>query len=144
MRNAEKTVGNLLDKQKVVYLSSVDDEGHPNTKAMFAPRKRVGLRVFYFSTNTSSQRVAQFRQNPRACFYFCDRRFYKGAMLRGTIEVLEDANSKEMLWQKGDDKYYQKGVADPDYCVLKFTAMDGRYYSNLKSEDFAVADEGPM
>jgi len=30
------------------------------------------------------------------------------------------------------------GVTDPDYCVLRFTAEIGRYYSNFKSEDFVV------
>jgi len=54
------------------------------------------------------------------------------------MEVLEDAGSKEMIWQEGDTMYYPKGVADPDYCVLKFTAQTGRYYSNFSSEDFDV------
>jgi general stress protein 26 len=34
--------------------------------------------------------------------------------------------------------YYPGGVTDPDYCVLKFTAVKGRYYANFKSEDFDV------
>jgi general stress protein 26 len=29
-----------------------------------------------------------------------------------------------------------KGVTDPDFCVLRFTAESGRYYSNFKSENF--------
>jgi len=34
--------------------------------------------------------------------------------------------------------YYPGDVVDPDYCVLKFTARDGRYYSNFKSDEFTV------
>lgn len=138
MRDSEKTIGNLIDKQNTAYLSSVDSEGFPNTKAMLAPRKREGIKTFYFTTNTSSMRTAQFRQNAKACIYFSDRRFFRGVMLRGTVEVLEDAESKEMIWQSGDTKYYAEGVTDPDYCVLKFTAFDGRYYSNFQSEDFII------
>ncbi len=59
-------------------------------------------------------------------------------MLKGTVEVLEDSQSKEMIWQTGDTIYYSKGVTDPDYCVLKFTAQSGRFYSNFKSEDFTI------
>jgi hypothetical protein len=33
---------------------------------------------------------------------------------------------------------YSGGVTDPDYCVLRFTATAGRYYSNFKSEDFSI------
>lgn len=54
----------------------------------------------------------------------------------GTMEVLTDAESKELIWKEGDTIYYSLGVTDPDYCVLKFTATKGRYYHNYKSEDF--------
>ena len=34
--------------------------------------------------------------------------------------------------------YYPKGVTDPDYCVLKFVAISGRYYANFHSESFGI------
>ena len=138
MRNPVKTIGTILDKQSVVFISSVDEEGMPNTKAMLAPRKREGIKVIYFHTNTSSMRVRQFRNNTKACLYFCDKRYFKGVMLTGTMEVLEDPAYKEMLWQEGDTMYYPKGVTDPDYCILRFTAQKGRFYSNFSSENFEV------
>jgi general stress protein 26 len=138
MRNAIQTIGNLIDKQSVSLISSVDGDGFPNTKAMLPPRKREGIKFFWFTTNTSSMRVAQYRANPNACIYFFDKRFFRGAMLKGTMEVIEDAASKEMIWQEGDTIYYSKGVTDPDYCVLKFTAQSGRYYTDFHSEDFGV------
>ena len=138
MRNAEQTIGNLIDKQGVSFISSVDGDGFPNTKAMLPPRKREGIRTFYFTTNTSSMRAAQYRENSKACIYFFDKRFFRGVMLKGTMEVLEDAEHKEMIWQEGDTMYYPKGVTDPDYCVLRFTAQTGRYYTNFSSENFVV------
>lgn len=138
VRDTEKTIGNIIDKQSICHISSVDNDGFPNTKAMLKPRKRDGIRYLYFTTNTSSKRVSQFRENPKACVYFTDKRFFRGVMLVGTVEVLEDAAHKEMIWQEGDTTYYYGGVTDPDYCVLKFTAIKGRYYSNYKSEDFDI------
>lgn len=138
MTDPTKTIGAILDKQSVVFISSVDENGFPNTKAMLAPRKREGMKVLYFHTNTSSMRVRQFRNNPKACLYFCDKRFFKGVMLTGTMEVLEDSAYKEMLWQEGDTMYYPEGVTDPDYCVLRFTAEQGRFYSNFSSENFDI------
>lgn len=138
MRDAEKTVGNLIDKQKTAFIGSIDAEGFPTIKAMLQPRKREGIKHIYLTTNTSSMRVAQYRANNHACIYFCDRRFFKGVMLQGTMEVLTDSASKEMIWREGDTMYYKEGVTDPDYCVLKFTATSGRYYSGFKSENFVV------
>ena len=138
MRNPEQTIGNLVDKQGVSFIGSVDADGFPNMKAMLPPRKREGIRAFWFTTNTSSMRAAQYRANPNACVYFYDKRFFRGVMLKGTIEVLEDTPTKEMIWREGDTMYYPGGVTDPDYCVLKFTAHSGRYYANFSSEDFEV------
>jgi len=138
MRDIEKTIGNLIDKQGVAFIGSVDGDGFPNMKAMLPPRKRDGIKAFWFTTNTSSIRVAQFRQDPKACVYFYDKRFFRGVQLTGTMDVLEDSESKEMIWRDGDTMYYAGGVADPDYCVLRFTAESGRYYSNFASRDFTV------
>lgn len=138
MRDAEKTIGNLIDKQGVAFIASVSEDGFPNMKAMLPPRRRKGIKFFYFTTNASSMRTAQYRKNPNASIYFCDKRYYRGVMLTGKMEVLEDADSKQMIWREGDTLYYPKGVTDPDYCVLKFTARSGRYYANFKSESFEV------
>lgn len=138
MRDPVQTIGNLIDKQKTAYLGSVDAEGFPNVKAMLQPNEREGIRCLYFSTNTSSMRVLQYQENDKACVYFCDKRFFRGVMLRGRIEVLTDAETKRRLWREGDERYYPGGVDDPDYCILRFTAQDGRYYSNFHSEDFPI------
>jgi general stress protein 26 len=140
MRNTEETIGNLIDKQAVSFIGSVDSNGFPNMKAMLSPRKREGIHEFWFTTNTSSRRVAQYRADPKASIYFYDKRFFRGVQLLGTMEVLTDQESKEMIWQDSDTQYSAGGIADPDYCVLKFTAYKGRYYANFKSEDFEVED----
>lgn len=138
LKDAIKTIGNLIDKQGVSFISSVGNDGFPYTKAMLPPRKREGIKTFYFTTNTSSMRVSHYLKNNKACIYFCDKRFFRGVMLKGIMEPLEDAKSKKMIWQEGDTLYYPKGVTDPDYCVLKFTAESGRYYANFHSEDFII------
>lgn len=127
----EKGIGSAL-------IGSVDDEGYPNIKAMLQPREHDGLKTFYFTTNTSSMRVKQFKNNPKSSIYFYDGRFFIGVMLKGKMEVLTDKKTKERIWRDGDTMYYKEGVTDPDYCVLKFTAHSGRLYQHFHSEDFKI------
>lgn len=131
----------FIQGQKTAFVGSVDEEGFPNVKAMFTPRKIEG-NCFYFSTNTSSMRSRQFMENAKASIYFYNRgRFkYEGIMLTGTMEVLQDDGIKREIWCTGDTVYYKQGVTDPDYCVLKFTAVKGRRYCDLKSESFNMED----
>lgn len=138
LKDPEKTIGKMIDKAGVSFLSCVDGEGFPITKAMLRPRERQGIRTLWFSTNTSSNKVKCFRENNRASVYFMDKRFFRGVSLVGTVEVLETPEAKERIWQRGDTMYYKEGVTDPDYCVLKFTAEKGRYYSSFQSVDFEI------
>ncbi|WP_444643359.1 pyridoxamine 5'-phosphate oxidase family protein [Caproiciproducens sp. R1] len=129
----------FIGKQKVAFIASVDEDGFPNIKAMLMPRK-IEENLFYFTTNTSSLRVSQYQQNKKASIYFFNKgRFrYEGVMLIGTMEVLEDSQTKQDIWRTGDTMFYKKGVTDPDYCVLRFTAIKGRYYCDLKTESFQL------
>ncbi len=137
--NKEK-VEQFIKKQSTAFICSVDKDGFPNVKAMLKPRKIQGIKEFYFSTNTSSMRVKQYLENPKASIYFYHKGLikYEGVMLVGTMEVLTDQETKNMIWKKGDTIFYKKGVTDPDYCVLKFTAVKGRYYCDLKTESFEL------
>ncbi len=105
-----KKIENIIDKQKVSFICAIDDEGYPNVKAMLKPRKRNGLKEFYFSTNTSSMKVKQYQDNPNASIYFYHKGLikYVGVMLKGKMEVLTDQETKNMIWENGDTFFYKK------------------------------------
>ena len=55
-----------------------------------------------------------------------------------TGNKLRNMESKEMIWRKGDEQYYPDGVTDSNYCVLKFTTTDGRFYSDFYPSSFVI------
>lgn len=138
MNVSVKTLEELIDRQTAALIGSIDGEGFPCMKAMLAPRVREGLEVFYFTTNASSMRAAQYRRNPKASVYFFDAVSFEGFLLTGKMEVLEDAVSRRLIWHEGDTEYYPLGVDDPDYCVLRFTAFKGRYYYEYHSVNIEI------
>lgn len=127
----------LMESCGIAMVGSNDLDGYPNMKAMFKVETE-GMKTIWFSTNTSSKRVAQFKRNPKACVYFADQLIFKGLMLVGEMEVLSDFESKKRLWSDGCEIYYPLGVNDPDYSVLRFTAKWGNYYHGLKNVTFEV------
>lgn len=135
-----KKIEKFIDKQKVSFICSLDDENYPIVRAILKPRKRVELKEFYFSTNTSSAKVKQYLDDPKASIYFYHKGLikYVGVLLKGEMEVMTDQETKNMLWRSGDKMFYKKGVTDPDYCILKFTATSGRYYCDLKTGSFEI------
>jgi general stress protein 26 len=127
----------LMEKSKICMLGTNGEGGFPNIKAMMN-LKHEGLEKIWFSTNTSSRRVQQLRKDNRASVYYVDETSFKGLLLIGTIEILQDIESRKMLWTEGAEVYYPLGVEDPDYSVLCFTAKRGNYYHGLKNITFEI------
>ncbi|HEX9063416.1 MAG TPA: pyridoxamine 5'-phosphate oxidase family protein [Clostridia bacterium] len=127
----------LVESCNIAMVGSNGDEGYPNIKAMIKVEAE-GIKTVWFSTNTSSKRVSQFKNNKKASVYFADEVNFKGLMLLGDMEVLSDIESKKRLWSEGCEIYYPLGVEDPDYSVLRFTAKKGNYYHGLKNVSFDV------
>ncbi|MDR2865224.1 MAG: pyridoxamine 5'-phosphate oxidase family protein, partial [Spirochaetaceae bacterium] len=133
-----ETIGNLIEKQGISFISSVDENGFPNTKAMLPPVKREGIKIFYWHTNSPSMRIKQYKNNSKACIYFYEKRFFMGVMLKGTMEILDDIKTKKEIWKDEYTQYYTGGIGGGDFIIIKFTAENGRYYSNFSSEDFKI------
>ena len=129
----------FISEQKTAFIASVSEQGYPVVRAMLAPRKIENGEI-YFSTNTSSKKITQYTANDKACVYFYKRgRFkYQGVCIIGEMEICTDQATKNEIWRFGDKLFYKEGATDPDYCVLKFTAISARYYCNFKSEDIEI------
>ena len=129
----------LRNKSTSAYLSYVDGEGYPVTKAVLVlEHERIGTQ--YFSTNTSSGKVSAILNNPKTAVYYCEPGSFQGALFAGSMSVCTDAETKEFLWREGFEKYYSKGVTDPDYCVLKLDVHHVSYYHGLQQTKFIMRD----
>lgn len=131
----------LRNNASVAYIGSVNDEGFPQIKGMLVLEYN-SIKTHYFSTNTSSKRVRQFLNNPKASVYYCDDTIneYEGTLFTGTMEVCTDHDTKAFLWRDGFEIYYPKGIDDEDYCVLKFTAETVNYYHGLNNTTLSIEE----
>ena len=125
----------LRNESKSAYLSYVDEDGYPVTRAMLILEHSC-IKTHYLSTNTSSGKISALLANPKASLYYCDPDHYQGALFVGDIEVCTDMETKSFLWREGFEMYYPKGVTDADYCVLKLTEKKGSHYHGLCNTKF--------
>lgn len=136
-RQAVKGGLDLINHSVFAMLGTIDKKGCPNIRAVLKMENK-GLKKIWFSTNTSSTKVAEIQNNPKACVYLVDFKKWAGLTLTGAVKILRDRKSKKRVWRKGFEKYYPLGINDPDYSVLCFTARKGKYYSNLSSAAFMI------
>lgn len=127
----------LVKRSSTGILGTIDENGIPKLKAMIKT-EATRLKEFWFCSNTSSKRVVQIQKNPNASLYFYDEKTLEGLMLSGKAEVsYNDAKRKE-FWNENMKIYYPLGCTNPDYALIKFTAIRGNYYHGLKNTDFDI------
>lgn len=124
----------LVTRSRSALLGTVGKDGFPEIRAMLKSGND-DLKMIWFTTNTSSRKVRQIQQDPRACIYFVDNAHFKGLRLIGNAEVLLDPDSKREQWQPWFAQYY-KGPEDPDYALIRFTTDYGYYYSRFQNVEF--------
>lgn len=142
-QQVKEEIINLIERSRDVIVSSIDDSGYPNSKAMFR-LKNEGIQTFWFSTNTSAIRTSHWMIRPQASIYFLDSDGFHGVMLTGQMQVHTDNKTKKDFWKEGDEKYYPLGPTDPDYSILCFRAEKGNYYHGLQKHLFDVEEAGEL
>jgi general stress protein 26 len=144
MDEVKKEAVELMGLAEVAILATIDGERFPETRAMFNLRRTEqfpGLAYLfqgieedfmtYFTTNTSSTKVAHIKKNPKVSVYYCMPGDYRGLMISGLMEIVTDRTEKSKLWQNGWEIYYPSGVDDPDYTVLRLNPFTVKYYHRL-------------
>jgi general stress protein 26 len=132
----------IMENTSIVYLTNVDKEGFPSTRAMLNlknPKEYPGLAALheaeenplavFLTTNTSSCKFAEIRQNGKACLYYCEPGNFRGVLLQGTVEIITDHAMRQKAWQKGWEMYYPAG--DSDYTLLRFIPARLKTYASF-------------
>ena len=122
----------LIETGWPAYLTTVDEKGFPQTRAMFNlqnkerfPKliplfeKHSEKYTIIFSTNTSSTKIDDIKSRPAASVYFCKPEVWQGVMFGGELEIVEDTELKKEMWHDGWERYYPQGYDDPDHTVLR-------------------------
>ncbi len=141
---AKRLSFDLLEAAEAAIVTTIDPDGFPQTRAMFNLRRTTqfpGLAglfydhqddfLVYFTTNTSSSKIAHIIKNPKVSVYYCMPADFRGLMLSGKMEIVTDRVEKERVWQEGWKLYYPGGVNDPDHTVLRLRPMTAKYYHQL-------------
>ena len=152
----EKRVINLSLKlmavSDVAYVSMIDSDGFPETRALFNLRnvkKYPGLKelfqqynsdfLTYFTTNMSSPKIERIQENPKVCVYYCKPDEWRGLMIAGFMKIVNDKYIKNALWQNNWTIYYPGGVEDPDYAILKLRPIFLKGYNQLQQYTMNLA-----
>lgn len=152
-KEAKKLSLKLIETAEAAYFTTIDKNGFPQTRAMLNLRNKKQypslIKVFnghqedfliYFTTNTSSSKLVQIKENPKVSVYYCRPGEWHGLMLGGEIRIVTEPEILKALWQEGWEMYYPGGLKDPDYTILALEPAFANCYRQLDSSHFAFLE----
>lgn len=141
----------LIEKADTAYLTTIDKNGFPSTRAMLNLRnskqfpKLVDFMSHYnndltlfFTTNTSLTKISQINNNAKVSVYFCDSKSWHGFMCQGEIEIVKDKSVKHSIWLDEWEMYYPDGKDSEDYAILKLKPSYIKSYYQFKQTDLVL------
>ena len=126
----------VVNNSELAMIGTVDELGQPQIKALIKT-KNIGLKEFWFCSNTSAKRSKQIKENGTSCLYFTTDE-WEGVMLNGFAELSYDDEMRKSFWGDNMFIYYPEGPLDPDFVLIKFVATSGNYYKGMVNDDFEI------
>ena len=125
----------MLKRCGEITVASVSEDGYPRI-CVVSPLRTEGCSVVYFATSANSEKVRQFRKNPKAgvCYFNGDN----SQTLTGTVQIVEDMRLKRKIWQDWLIRHFSGGPEDPDYCLVKFTANAATLWYGGEFASFSI------
>lgn len=136
-QQAREITENLVKNAATAILSTVDEKGFPVTRAMLNLPNN-SLKQIWFTTNTSSGKIDQIKNNSKGSVYFCAPQEWRGILMKGTITIIEDLETKKKIWQPDWTMYYPEGIEDPDFAVLLLQTEKGYLYNQMQKSEFEI------
>lgn len=140
-----KEIHEMIETSETVYLSTIDKNGYPSTRAMLNLRnkkqyphlvpmyeKESNEFTIYLTTNTSSAKIQEIENNSKVAVYFCNPKSFTGIMLQGNIEVVTSKEFKHSAWMKEWELYYPGGIDSEDFSMLRFVPFNFKTYSDFQ------------
>lgn len=111
----------LLAQCSAVTLASINVDGFPRPVPM-AKGRTAGCNEVWIATGADSEKVADFRANPKAglCYSYLG----DSVALRGTVEIVTDDKIRNDMWQDWYIAHFPGGPTDPNYLLLHFVGTE--------------------
>lgn len=124
----EEKADRILEQCGVISLASVNEKGYPRICAV-GKAFAGGFREIYVVTAKRSEKdgkAAHFEKDRRAsvCYFLGG----DSVTLIGNVEIVADRELQRKLWKESDSEYFDNGIDDPDYRLLRFTTLEATFW----------------
>jgi general stress protein 26 len=129
----------LMANAELVYFTTVDGKGFPQTRVMANIRNQKQFPdlaelfnehkddyLIYLVAHSGSPKIKQIKENPKASVYYCRPDEIHGMMVAGNVEILQDKELKNKIWRKEWENEYPGGHQGPEFTIIRLMPLFAR------------------
>ena len=113
-----------FEKIPFVSFGTFGANGWPNVRVLLVA-ERDSVETIWFATETTSSKIAELKENPKAIIYGYDPEPMLEFRLFGKVEMLTDSASRRKIWKDEYIEYFPDGIDSPNMVVLRFDTESG-------------------
>ncbi|GHV29388.1 hypothetical protein FACS1894167_08620 [Synergistales bacterium] len=122
----EKAYKLLFGGANPLFLATNGSHGHPNIRAM-KPLYMDGVKSIWFATALESSKIIELIKCEKAVIYGYSSKTLAEFRLWGSAVILDDAESRKLVWNDNLKEFFTEGMSDPNMRVLRFDTLSGVY-----------------
>lgn len=132
IKEIEEQADLLVSKCKIMFVSSVSENGYPRTCCVNKLCDK-GFKDVYFVTSKRSEKQGKakhFEDNTKASV--CFQNGGDSLTLVGEVEFVTDKEEMKLLWNENDRTFFKKGIEDPKIRFIHFHTKEATFWIGQK------------
>lgn len=123
------SIETLVTRTPWAVLGCVNSDAHPLITG-FLKLEADSFKTVWLTSRRSRAHTRALQANPNSSLYFVDIERFTAVLLKGTIEIIDNLETKKRFWESSSfvQAYHPEGIEDQDFVMLKFTTRELSYY----------------
>jgi general stress protein 26 len=128
----------LVRQMKVGMLTTVEPDGSLRSRPLETLEIDAGGRLWFF-TQAHAPKSQEVQQENQVSLSYADPRDQDFASISGTARVVKDREKMQALWSSGLERWFPRGLDDPDLALLEVRIDKAEYWDEPHEENVKVS-----
>ena len=129
----------LVRQMKVGMLTTIEADGSLRTRPLETVEVDGEGRLWFFTQAHSPKAVRAEAADHQVSLSYADPRDEDFASISGTARVVRDENKMRTLWSSRLDRWFPRGLDDPDLALLEVRIDKAEYWDEPRHANVKIA-----
>ena len=129
----------LVRQMKVGMLTTVEADGSLRSRPLETVEIDGEGRLWFFTQASSPKSVQIEAHDHQVNLSYADPRDEDFASISGTARVVRDADKMRALWASRLERWFPRGLDDPDLALLEVRIDKAEYWDEPRNENVKIA-----